>query len=334
LLNKANRLNAAADKKIQKLEKLKVDANAILVDSRDLSGSIQETIINLENYGTSDHHIKLPNALKDARMYYDDVVKQSENMPSNNDIEKCVKDQFEFWTDELNGATGQKERLEKFLQDQKIFHERLNDLKNLTHRVFRDSSETEAFITKNKKDFEKLKERVARLNEQSAEVDGILDENVVAQSASLMESVGDSIEKAKATNDDLQSLHGEVDRVMKERADGINQIRDKEVVEARKHAESLAERSKVIVDLFQNSKDGAEQAVRAGTVYENIVESINAARTAADKAHEAAVFSNEQLTPTDPNEETMMERGNDLSLESEAIQQDAEQQIEKIKGLW
>jgi laminin alpha 1/2 len=320
-----------ADKKTQKVEKLKVDANGILVESRDLSDSIRETIIELENYGTSDHHIKLPNALKEARMYYDDVLKRSEAFPLDDATAKCANDHFEFWTDELKGTKEQKERLEKFLTDQKIFHERLSDLKNLTHRVFRDSLETEAFLTKNKEDFEKLKEKVGRVNEQSAEVDGILDENVVASSASLMESVGDNLEKAKVVNSDLLELHGDVERAMKEKEEENAKVRDNEVVAARKHAESLAERSKVIVDLFQNSKDGAQLAVRAGTSYSNITDSIHAAREAADKAYEAAVFSNEQLNPTD-DEETMMERGNDLSLESVAIQEDAEKQIVKIKG--
>lgn len=332
LQNKANRFTTTTDKKIKKIEELKIKSEDLITDARDQSTSIQESIINLESYGTSDHHIKLPIALKEAKLFLDDIVQKSQNIPNTDKVTKCANDNFEFWSEEFKNTKEQKDRIEKLIKDKEILHNRINDFKNLTHRVFRDSSETEAFITKNKNDFEKLKEKAAKLETQALEVDKLLNEDVVAASASRLESVNDSLEKAKITNDNLLNIYDEVDRTLAERDDEINSIKNSHLTQAQKHAQDLSDRSKVIVNLFQHSKDGAQLAVRAGTAYSKIAESIDEASKAANKAYEAAVHSNQQLNPTDPDEETMLEKGQDLALESVAIQQDAEDQVEKIKS--
>jgi len=303
-----------------------------MVDARDQSTSIQESIINLESYGTSDHHIKLPIALKEAKLFLEDIIQKSQNVPDTREVTKCANDNFEFWSEELRNTKEQKDKLDKLVKDKESLQNRINDFKNLTHRVFRDSSETEAFITKNKNDFEKLKEKTAQLETQALEVDKLLNENVVAASASRMESVNDNLSKAKITNDNLLNIYDEVEKTISERDDEINSIKNSQLTQAQRHAQDLSDRSKVIVNLFQHSKDGAQLAVRAGTAYSKIAESIDEANKAANKAYEAAVHSNQQLNPTNPDEETMLEKGQDLALESVAIQQDAEEQVEQINS--
>ncbi|KAL7044656.1 hypothetical protein ACKWTF_002015 [Chironomus riparius] len=333
LQNKANRFITTTDKKIKKIEELKTKSEDLITDARDQSSSIQESIINLESYGTSDHHIKLPNALKEAKLFLDEIAKKSQNVPNTDQTTKCANDNFDFWSEELKNTKEQKDKLDKLIKDKETLQNRINDFKNLTHRVFRDSSETEAFITKNKNDFEKLKEKAAQLETQALEVDKLLNENVVAASASRLESVNDNLDKAKITNDNLLNMYDEVDKTLSERNDEINLIKNSQLTQAQRHAQDLSDRSKVIVSLFQHSKDGAQLAVRAGTAYSKIAESINEANKAANKAYEAAVHSNQQLNPADPDEETMLEKGNDLALESVAIQEDAEKQVDKIKEL-
>lgn len=311
---------------------MKIDAESILIDVRDITGIVQETIINLENYGSNDHHIKLPNALKEAQMNLNDIKRRSQNIPQSQESLKCANEQFDFWSDELKSAMQQQQKLDNFLTLRKLFNERLEDLKNLTHRTFRDSSETEAFVTKNRKSFEKLKEKSIKINEDTEELEKLISFGIIAQSATMMEMLHDAIDKLKSDNKVLIDLNVEIDAVITEREDDLQDIKDDLIPKARVHAELLAKRSKVIVDLFQNSKDGARVAMLAGTAHKNITEAINAARDAAEKAHVAAVFSNDKLDPIDPEEETMIEKGQDLSLESEAIQTDAESQITKIKG--
>lgn len=314
------------------IEELKAKANDLTADARDLTISIQESIINLETYGTSDHHIKLPTALKEAKMYYEDISRKAKEIPDAKDVTKCVNEQFDFWNEELKATEAQKDRLEKLVKEKEIFHNRLNDFKNLTHKVFRDSSETEAYITKNKNDLERLKEKVSQLETDANEVDELLDGNLIASSASRMDSIRDNFEKCKATSEDLMILHGHVDNALTERKADIEALKGSTIIEAERHAKDLSDRSKVIVGLFQHSKDGAQLAVRAGTAYSKISESIEAAKEAANVAYEAAVSSNKQLNPEDSNEETMLEKGQDLASESEDIQKDAEEQIEKING--
>lgn len=330
--NRASKINSSSDKRLQKSDKLKIEAESIVMDVRDIIGVVQETIINLENYGSNDHHIKLPIALREAQMYLDDIKQRSKNIPMGQETLQCANDQFEFWSDELNTATVQQEKLENYLALRKLFNERLEDLKNLTHRTFRDSSETEAFVTKNRNSLEKLKLKAGRINEDNAEIEELLSESIIAQSDSLMESLHDGIAKLKLDNKDLIDLNVEIDAVIMERGRELEDIESSLIPKAQKHAEDLSRRSKIIVGLFQNSKDGAHVAMLAGTAHKNITDAINSARDAAEKAYESAVYSNEKLNPIDQDEETMIEKGQDLSLESEAIQTDAENQISKIKG--
>lgn len=311
---------------------MKFETEAILMEIRDITGIVQETIINLENYGSNDHHIKLPIALKEAQMYLNDIKHRSKNIPPAQETLKCANEQFVFWSEEFNATTQQRDKIESFLKARKIFNERLEDLKSLTHRTFRDSSETEAFITKNKKSFEKLKLEANKINEDADELETLLSQGIIAQSDSLMESLHDDIANLRLDNTNLMELNVKVDEVISERESELEGLKKSLIPDAQKHAEDLSRRSKVIVDSFQNSKDGAKVAMLAGTAHKNITDAINSARDAAEKAHEAAMFSNDKLNPIDQDEETMIEKGRDLSLESEAIQHDAEDQIAKIKG--
>lgn len=329
---RANRISGYSDKRLQKSDKMKIDVDSILMDVRDITGIVQETIINLENYGSNDHHIKLPNALKEAQQYLDAIRLRSQEVPMGENSLKCANEQFEFWSDELNAAAQQRKKMEDYLQARKIFNERLEDLKNLTHRTFRDSSETEAFVTKNRKSFEKLKQKSKLISDETEEIDKIVSQGIIAQSDSLMESLHDNIAQLRIEDKDLIDLNVEVEAVISERESELGSIKSSLIPDARNHAEDLSRRSKIIVGLFQNSKDGAQVAMLAGTAHANITDAINSARDAADKAYEAAVFSNEKLNPLDQDEETMIEKGHDLSLESEAIQIDAENQISKIKS--
>lgn len=330
--NRANRISANSEKKLQKSDKMKVESESILMDIRDITGIVQETIINLENYGSNDHHTNLPIALKQATMYLNSIKDQSNNIPKAQETMKCANDQFEQWSEELAAVSEQKQKIDNYLKLRKIFHDKLDELKNLTHRSFRDSSETEAFLTKNRKNVDKIDGKKNQLNDEKDELEKLVEIGIIAQSDSLMESLHDAIAKLRIDNKDLIDLNGEIEDKISERENELEGIKETLIPDAQKHAEDLSRRSKEIVGHFQNSKDGAQVAMLAATAHKNITEAVNSARIAAHKAHEAAVFSNDKLNPVDADEETLIEKGEDLSLESEAIQSDAEEQISKIKG--
>jgi laminin, alpha 1/2 len=311
---------------------MKIEADSILMDVRDITGTVQESIINLENYGSNDQHTKLPVALKEATMYLNDIKHRSRNIPKAEDTMKCANDQHDIWSEELAAATEQKKKIDNYLKSRKAFNDRLDDLHNLSHRAFRDSLETEGFLTKNNKNIDKLGEKKDRLSDDKEELEKLVEIGIIAQSDSLMETLHDSISKLKIDNKDLVDLNIEIEDKITERESELDGIKETLIPDAQKHAEDLSRRSKIIVGLFQNSKDGAQVAMLAGTAHKNITDAINSARIAADKAHEAAVFSNDKLNPIDADEETLIEKGLDLSLESEAIQTDAINQISKIKG--
>lgn len=312
---------------------MKIDTESILMDVRDITGIVQETIINLENYGSNDQHIKLPIALREAQMYLTDIKQRSKNVPLAEKTLECANKQFDFWAKENNSSMESTLKLESYLKARKIFNEKLEDLKSLTHRTFRDSSETEAFVTKNRKSFNKLKEKSVKINEESSDLENLVNLGIIAQSDSLMESLHDHIANLKIVNNDLIELQAPVEAYITEREIEYADLDETLVPKAEKYVDDLSQRSKKIVASFQTSKDGAKTAMLAATVHKNIIDAINSAREAADKAHEAAVFSNDKLNPVDQDEETMIEKGQELSSESGAIQKDAESQITAIKGI-
>lgn len=290
------------------------------MEVRDITGVVQEAIINLSNYGSNDHHIKLPTALREAQSFLKDLQKRSDNILKANDTIKCANDQTEFWSDELSNTNQQREKLQRYLKLRVDFIDKLKDLKNLTHQAFRDSSETEVFVTKNKKDFERLHAKAKEINLDSEEIEKLLNLGIIAQSDSLMESFHDNTAKLKIENSEIIELNEMVEEMITAREDEFADISESFIPKARIHAEDLSRRSKIIVDLFQHSKDGAKVAMLAGTAHKNIADAITAAREASKQAYDAAIYSNDKLNPIDVEEETMIEKGQDLSLESEAIQ--------------
>ena len=332
LHSRANRISGNSDRKLQKSDKMKIEVDSILMDVRDITGVVHEAIINLENYGSNDHHTQLPIALREATIHLNAIRQRSQNIPKGESAMQCANEQFEVWSDELTTAKERKQKLDQFMKLRDIFNNKYNDLKNLTHLAFRHSSETEGFLTKNRKSIDKLEEKKNQLNNDREELEKMVNLDIIAESDSMMETLHDAIAKLRIDNKDLIELNIEIDSKIRERDEELREIQSNLIPEAQKHAEDLSRRSKIIVGLFQNSKDGAQVAMLAGTAHQNITEAINAARIAADKAHEAAVFSNDKLNPIDADKETLIEKGKDLSLESEAIQADAEEQIRKIKG--
>lgn len=330
LHSKSIRIQSAIDKKSERVEKMKVDADKMLIDIRNLMGTVQEAIINLENFGSNEEHVKLPSALRNAEIYLEEISKKAHILPNLNEINKCGVDYLNYWTNQYEEQSSRKMKLDSILVEQKNLLSRLDELKTLTHRVFRDSSETEAFITKNKKDYERMKEKSVKINQGHSEINRLLDRNVLAASTSKIESLNDALEKGKSENENLMKLQNEIQKVLLEREDELNEFRDSILPEAQRHAEDLSQRSKIIVNLFQTSKDGANVAIMAGTAHKNITDAIHAAKNSAIEAHEAALKSQEALNPVD--EETFLEIGNELSLESIEIQKDAEEQIKSING--
>lgn len=327
---RAVKVYSNSDKRLQRSDKIKTEAEASKIDIEDITARIQEAIIDLNNYGSNDQHIKLPAALREAQMYLKDIKHRSKNLPAVEDSHNCANDQYEFWADEFLNANIQKKKISNFVILRDLFSERMDDLKNLTHRAFRDSSETEAFITKNRKNFEKLKEKFQMIKESYNEIDPYLDHKILENADSMMAKIHENIANLKFQNGELINLNENVKSSLNDVGQELQDVADDKIPRAQDHAEDLAKRSKVIVDLFQHSKDGAKVAMLAGTAHKNIIEAIDSARVASQKAYEAAISSNNELNPID--EETILEKGLDSLQESSYIQEDALNEISKIES--
>lgn len=327
---KSTKMTKKAEKKVHVAEKMKIEVDSILTDIRDVSLNIQESIVNLNNYGSNDHHIKLPVALKEAQRYLDDIKNRARNLPNNEDSIDCANKQFEFWVDEYKSSNQAQSDFDHLKASLKIMTDRLDDMKNLTHKVFRDSMETEVLMSRNREKLDKLIGKVEKIDETHDEVKKILHTEIISQTDSMMESIHDNIAKLKVENDDLIALNEDLNITIVECDEGLKEAKIHWLPKARVHADDLMKRSKVIVDSFQHSKDGAKIALLASSAHSNISAAINAAQDAAKDAFEAAKTSYDELNPI--GEHTIFDKGLDSLHESEDIQKDALHEISKIDG--
>jgi laminin, alpha 1/2 len=328
--NRANRIFGSSDREYQRVERMNSEAQNLLMDIRDIDGIVQETIINLRNYGNNENHIKLPTALREAKMYLNDIKNQSQNIPNSEDSLDCANENYETWNSMNNLLNKSKEKLDNFINSHKNLNDRLDDLKNLTHRTFRDASESEVFLTKNNKGLERLREKANFLNSELTALDELFDFNLIASSESLLEMAHDGVSRLSIQNREMNELQKIVDDKIAEDESELFVVKNNIVPEARRHAEEISKRSKVIVDAYENSKSSANNAILAVTAHKNITDAVYVAENAANRAHEAATIADLKLNPED--EETIVEKGNEMSLESEDIQEDAKQQMSKIEG--
>ena len=146
----------------------------------------------------------------------------------------------------------------------------------------------------------------------------------------MMESIHDNIAKLNVENDDLIALNEDLNITIIECDEGLKEAKAHWLPKARAHADDLMKRSKVIVDSFQHSKDGAKIALLASSAHSNITSAINSAQDAAKRAFEAARTSYDELNPI--GEHTIFDKGLDSLHESEDIQKDALHEISKIDG--
>lgn len=329
--NKANRIFGYSNREYQRTEKLNSDAQTLLMDIRDIDGIVQETIISLRSYGNNENHIKLPTALREAKMYLDDIRNKSQNVPGSDESLECANENYETLNGLFELLQSSKQKLDRVLISQKKFNDKLDDLKNLTHRTFRDASETEVFLSKNSESFERLKKKSDQLEADLNELDEMLDFNLIAVSENLMETVHDAIARIAVGNKNLVDLQVVVEQQIENVNVDLHDVKANIIPEAQIHTQELVKRSRLIVDAYENSKSSANNAILAVTAHKNITDAVNIADQAMNKAYEEAKNADKQLNPDD--EDTITEKGNEMSLESEAIQEDAKHQMSKIEGM-
>lgn len=234
-----------ADKSPQDAEKSKSDADGVWIGLKDISGIIQETTIELNNYGSNDNHVKLPVALQEANRYLKDIQQKSANVVHGKSVLECVNKNFDHWKHENNVTMEQQDDLTNLRYTLGNLTYRLDDMKGLTHISFQDAMETEVLLTHNQRSFEKLKKKIEEVEKLHDDINLQLNTNIIAQTDSLMEMVHDNIGKVKVDNDDLIMLNIDLNTTIYKCADGLKEAHEKWLPMSRKHASELANRAKV-----------------------------------------------------------------------------------------
>lgn len=236
-----------ADKRVQDVEKSKSEADGVWIGLKDISGLLQETILELNNYGSNDNHVKLPVALQEANRYLDDIKLKSKDVEHGKSVLECANRNLNHWDHESNVTMKQQIDLINLKYNIGNLTYRLDDMKSLTHKSFRDAMETEVLLTHNQKNFEKLQKKIEEVETLHEDINLQLNTDIIAQTDTLMEMVHDDIGKLKVDNDDLQILNVDLNTTIYECADGLKEAHEVWLPQSRKHASGLANRAKVSV---------------------------------------------------------------------------------------
>lgn len=330
LKKKSNKMTKKVEKRFNESERMKSDTYEILIELRETEGVVRQTIGDLQNYGQQDHHIMLPLALREAGKYLNDVKEKSKLLTSNPINTYCVDDHWNFWSTEWNATHEQKQELERLKNEYAKLSHRLEDMQHNIHKTFRDVMETEALMTFNQKNSEKLQEKIKEVEKIDGEIVEIMDNDLSTETDMIMESIQASMGTIQVQNDDLVALNEDLGNTIEECEEGLNKARQEWLPKAREHSQKLAAKSKLIVDSFQHSKDGAKIALMASHAHSDIAKAVELANQAAEEAYQAAKNSNDKLNPI--GEYTISEKGLDSKHESMDIQRDALNEISKIEG--
>jgi laminin, alpha 1/2 len=288
------------------------------------------TIEELNRYGTNDHHIKLPQAIKDAKQYLDDLKVKMQQFNQSDNAVKCAKDLHKFWTNEsyaIESMNIGKDNLKLSLDDLK---ERYLDLEKHAHRTQSTIDTADETFVKNEERFENLKNKLDEIRGLEQDVDEKLNNSLIAQSETTIEMLKDNMDNIEDELTDILILNKSLNETTAEVTDVLIGIQNTNLPNAQKHAAELMEKANSYTQLFQHTKDGAEIAMLASTAHQNITAAIAAAKLAAQQAIVAAQQADAELNPDD--EVSIKDRGIESINESQDIEQEALTEIDKLDG--
>lgn len=175
----------------------------------------------------------------------------------------CARDALDFWSTTSETLTQQSLEVEQLKYDSAMIKKRLDDALNIGHGTHKMLDKVEMVHGENVENFDAL---VGRQNEAKAlkqEIFQVYNNSVVPQTDELFEEIGDSQNKLLQIMEDINVLKETVNDTNAECADGLDEIRENYLPDAKEHSDDLMRRATEYAQLFKNTKDGAAVALIA-----------------------------------------------------------------------
>lgn len=260
---KLQKISTKIDKRNHGSEHVKNEFFAFLNDTNQLTWKIQNTIDELNYYGTHEHHINLPTALNEAQSLLDNIRTRSMNHDKAQTVLACARNTLDFWSSTSETLNQQSLEVEQLKYDSAMINKRLDDALKIGHRTHKVLDNVVMIHGNN---LEKLDALVDRQNEARTlkrDISQVYNNSIVPQTDELFEEIGDSQNKLLQIMEDINVLKETVNDTNAECADGLADIRENYLPDAKEHSDDLMQRATEYAQLFKNTKDGAAIALIA-----------------------------------------------------------------------
>lgn len=272
-MSKATHINKKLQKILTKLDKrnhgsehVKNEFFAFLNETNQLTWKIQNTIDELNYYGTHEHHINLPTALGEAQRLLDNIRTRSMNHDKAKMVLECARDALDFWTSTSETLTQQSLEVEQLKYDIGMINNRLDDALKIGHRTHNILDQVALVHGKNLEHFNSLVDRENKAKKLKQDIFQVYNNSIIPQTDELFEEIGDSQSKLLQIMEDINVLKETVNDTNAECADGMADIRENYLPDAKEHSDDLMRRATEYAQLFKNTKDGAAVALIARCV--------------------------------------------------------------------
>lgn len=330
-LNKRHfRHNERADRRSHGAEDLSTNLTKLLEETRQTNAGIQHTIDDLNNY-TEDNTIDPKFAIDEAAALLDEIRTQQMQSKVYDQTLKCARDYFSEWSNTQNILSDQQDETNSLRYNISLVQHRINDAFRLAAKSRWTSTETLDRLRKSESDFEKLISDEALINTLVNTVHSHLNNSLSSQMSVLTEQYQDGSQKLRQVMTDIDGIADLVGEANAKCSVELDEIQQELMPQAKQYQELLTNRAEEYAQLFKNTKDGAELALRASSSHMSIVEAIEDARQSARQAIEAVVKSHDELFD-EKNRDNVIEK----SLVSVGISKDIEDiskdEFQKLEG--
>lgn len=208
---------------------------------------------------------------------------------------------------------------------------RINEASGLAAKSRWTSANALDRFHQNQHDFEKLLVDEVLVDKLVSSIRESLNNSLVSQMDVLTEQYRDSTQKVRQGLKDINSITDLVGEANAKCSVELDEIQQDLLPKVELYQRELTNRANEYADLFRNTKDGAEVALRASSSHRSIVEAIDDAKQSAQKAIEAVAKSHDELF--DENQTDNVIEKSLLSVElSKNIEDIAKDEFQRLDG--
>ncbi|KAL5281190.1 LAMA2 family protein [Megaselia abdita] len=297
--------------------------------AKSLKDGIIATLHILNNYGNSNNFLNLPSALKQAYFFLQNIEAHENDMHKVKNIISCstiFHDKFDYLNTELEKSRDDILRINERL---KTFNRQVHDIGHLSDKILEDHSEIADILTHVENYIHHFNDNKATLQALLTELDNAQYKNVNQLTKETLNKVKQNLNNMKIVRANLEDIREPTNKSLHANNELYKQVRKHWLPKAWKHTTRLMEKAIKYENLFQPTKDASKMALKASSVYENIIEAIKNAKEAVTEAVESVRSAEMKLYPNHGN--SVIYNSKQSLNYSKALQTDAMKKMEQVE---